>query len=90
MCHKMGNIMVKAASRTVHHAFAKFLDLAYEGQQVLITRRGRPWARLVPLASETTRHVVWPDVAKRARAASGGRQAGAVQALIRMREEQPW
>ena len=86
----MCNIMVKATSRSVHHAFSRFLDLAHEGQQVIITKRGRPWARLVPVPEESSREVAWPDVAKRARAVSGGRKTGAVKALLQMREEERW
>ena len=83
--------MVKATARTVHHAFAKYLDLAHEGQEIVITKRGKPWARLEPMPAEKMeRKVVWPDIVKRARKASGGRTFKAVEALLKMREEERW
>ena len=89
MCNNMCNIMVKATSRSVHHAFSKFLDMAHGGQQVMITKRGKPWARLTPIPAEKAeRKVVWPDIVKRAREASGGRTFKAVEALLKMREEE--
>ena len=91
MCNMMCNIMVKATSRSVHHAFSKFLDMAHEGQQIVITKRGKPWAKLEPIAAEKTeRKVVWPDVFKRAREASGGRTFKAVEEFLKMREEERW
>jgi antitoxin (DNA-binding transcriptional repressor) of toxin-antitoxin stability system len=82
--------MVKATSRSVHHAFSKYLDLAHEGQQIVITKRGKPWARLSPLAAEIPKHVVWPDFIKRTRAIFKGRKINAVAELLKMREEERW
>ncbi len=83
--------MVKATSRSVHHAFSKYLDMAHAGQQIVITKRGKPWATLEPIQSKTNaRKVVWPDILKRARGASGGRTFKAVEALLKMREEERW
>lgn len=91
MCNMMCNIMVKATSRSVHHAFSKYLDMAHEGQQIVITKRGKPWARLEPIAAEKAeRDVIWPDVLKRAREASGGRTFKAGEELLKMREEERW
>lgn len=87
----MCNIMVKATSRSVHHAFSKYLDLAHDGEQIVITKRGKPWARLEPMPRETReRKLIWPDIVKRAHEASGGRTFKAVEALLKMREEERW
>jgi antitoxin (DNA-binding transcriptional repressor) of toxin-antitoxin stability system len=93
MCDKMCNIMVKATSRSVHHAFAKYLNLAHEGEQIVITKRGKPWASLTPIPvakQKPQRKVVWPDIVKRAKLASGGKTYEAVKAYLEMREEARW
>jgi len=91
MCDKMCNIMVKATSRSVQHAFSKFLTMAHEGEQVAITKRGKHWATLIPAkASKKPRKVVWPDILKRATEASGGKTYKAVDAYLKMREEARW
>jgi prevent-host-death family protein len=91
MYDKMCNMMVKATSRSVQHAFSKFLDQAHEGQEIIITKRGKLWARLTPIPPEgKPRKVVWPDIEKRAGAASKGRTFKAVEALLKMREEERW
>jgi len=59
MCSILGNIMVKASSRTVHHAFAKYLDLAHSGQKVVITKRGKAWATLAPVKRTPKRELDW-------------------------------
>ncbi len=83
------NIMVKATSRSVHHAFSKFLDQAHEGQEIVITKRGKPWAKLTPIpAKKTERKVVWPDIVKRAQAISGGKKVEAVKSYLQLREEE--
>ena len=89
----MCNIMVKATSRSVHHAFSKYLDLAHEGQQIVITKRGKPWARLTPIPAEepkTPRKVDWAPVFERTRKLFKGRKVEAVKALLEMREEERW
>ena len=90
MYSNLGNIMVKATSRTVHHAFGKYLDLAHDGQQIVITKRGKPWATLSPVPTKKNRKVVWPDFAARAAATFGGRKVNAVQDLLQEREEARW
>jgi len=90
MCNIMCNIMIKATSRSVHHAFAKYLDMAHEGQQIVTTKRGKPWARLTPLAADIPKRVVWPDFAQRARAIFKGRKINAVAEFLKMREEERW
>jgi antitoxin (DNA-binding transcriptional repressor) of toxin-antitoxin stability system len=48
----MYNIMVKATSRAVNHAFARYLDQAHDGQQIVITKRVGVYA---PLSFRMTR-----------------------------------
>jgi prevent-host-death family protein len=93
MYDKMCNIMVQATSRTVHHAFSKYLNMAHEGEEIVITKRGKPWATLTPMAKKKAkkpRKVDWGPVFERAKIASGGRTYDAVNALLKMREEERW
>ncbi len=83
--------MVKATSRTVHHAFSKYLDMAHEGQQILITKHGKPWARLEPLPPPAKpRKVDWEPIFERTRKLFKGRKVEAVKALLKMRDEERW
>ncbi len=86
MCSNLGNIMVKASSRTVHHAFAKYLDMAHTGQKVVITKRGKPWATLTPLAQPKGRKLDWNKVFDRTRELFKGRKVNVVASMLRERE----
>ncbi len=85
--------MIKATSRSVHHAFSKFLDQAHEGQQIVITKRGKPWAKLVPIPQpepEKPRKLDWNKVFERTHENFKGRKVEAVKALLKMRDEARW
>jgi len=86
----MCNIMVKATSRSVHHAFSKYLDLAHQGQQIVITKRGKPWAKLEPIESKKPKKLDWNKVFQRTHENFKGRQVEAVNAYLKMREEARW
>jgi antitoxin (DNA-binding transcriptional repressor) of toxin-antitoxin stability system len=86
----MCNIMVKATSRSVHHAFSKYLDLAHEGQQIVITKRGKPWAKLEPIKNEKPGKLDWEKVFQRTRENFKGRKVEAVKTLLKMRDEERW
>ena len=86
----MGNIMVKATSRSVHHAFSKYLDQAHAGQQIVITKRGKPWACLMPIKSDTPKKLDWNKVFDRTNENFKGRKVEAVKALLKLREEERW
>ena len=86
MCSNLGNIMVKATSRTVHHEFGKYLDMAHSGRHVVITKRGKPWATLAPIVPAKKRKLDWNQVFERARAVTGGRMTNAVDAMLGERE----
>ena len=94
MWHKMCNIMVKATVRTLHHDLAKYLDLAHEGQQIVITKRGKPWATIKPPPSpekpKKNKKLDWNKVFERTRENFKGRKVDAVQAYLKMREEARW
>ena len=91
MYDKMCNIMVKATSRSVQHAFSKFLDQAHQGREIVITKRGKPWARLLPIPSqETERKVDWAPIFERTRKLFKGRKVEAVKAFLEMRDEERW
>jgi prevent-host-death family protein len=83
--------MLKVTARTVHHAFAKYLDMAHEGQEIVITKRGKAWAKLVPISSKAKpRKVDWAPVFERTRKLFKGRQVDAVKTLLEMRDEERW
>ena len=86
----MCNIMVKATSRSVHHAFSKYLDLAHEGQQIVITKRGKPWAKLEPIKNDKPGKLDWEKVFQRTRENFKGRKVEAVKTLLKMRDEERW
>jgi prevent-host-death family protein len=93
MYDKMCNIMVQATSRSVHHAFSKYLDMAHGGQQIVITKRGKPWARLEPIPApkaDKPRKLDWNKVFDRTRENFKGRKVEAVKAYLKMREEARW
>jgi antitoxin (DNA-binding transcriptional repressor) of toxin-antitoxin stability system len=48
MWHKMRDSMVKASVRAVEKKWGKYFKMAHEGQEIVITKRGIPWARLRP------------------------------------------
>ncbi len=90
----MCNIMVKVTSRSMHAAFSKYLDLAHAGQQIVITKRGKPWAALQPVVSskmeKRSRKVDWDKVFERTRKNFKGRTVEAVKTLLEMRDEERW
>jgi prevent-host-death family protein len=90
MYDKMYDTMVRTTTRELQHGLAKYLDMAHEGQPIVITKRGKPWARLSPLAAEIPKHIVWPDFTKRTRAIFKGRKINAVAQFLKMREEERW
>jgi len=91
MYDKMYNIMVKATSRSVQHAFSKYLNQAHQGREIVITKRGKPWARLMPITpEETERKVDWAPVFERTRKLFKGRKVEAVKTLLEMRDEERW
>lgn len=94
MLDMMCNIMVHATSRSVQHAFSKFLDRAHQGEQIIITKRGKPWATLTPLSrsksAKKPKKLDWNKVFERTKENFKGRQVEAVEALLKMREEARW
>ena len=63
---RMSDIMsnMKTASvREVQHGLAAILERVERGEEVTVTRRGKPVARIVPPRSP--RPVRWPDFAER-------------------------
>jgi antitoxin (DNA-binding transcriptional repressor) of toxin-antitoxin stability system len=78
--------MVKASSRTVHHAFAKYLDLAHSGQKVVITKRGKAWATLAPAGrGEKKKKLDWNKLFARLKADSKGHKSNVVAGMLRER-----
>lgn len=86
MCSILGNIMVKVNSRTVHHEFAKYLDMAHAGQKVVITKRGKPWATLTPVAPPKGKKLDWNKVFDRTSKLFKGRKTNVVASMLRERE----
>ncbi len=93
MYDKMCNIMVKATSRSVQHAFSKFLEKAHEGQEIIVTKRGKPYARILPLAVEKPpkpKKLDWNKVFERTDEIFKGRRVDAVKTLLELRDEERW
>jgi prevent-host-death family protein len=58
--------------REAQHGFAAMLDLVAKGQEVEITHRHKPVARVVPVRRHNGK-VVWPDVMARLKQDFGNR-----------------
>lgn len=56
--------MTTATVRDVQHNLAEILRLVEAGEEVIIRRRNRPVARIVPLAPAPARRVDWSDLAR--------------------------
>jgi len=57
--------MKSVSLRHMQHHLSDVMRQVDQGQEVVVTRRRRPIARLVPVASAAHR-VAWPDFAARA------------------------
>ncbi len=88
MCVIMLN-MKTATVRDVQHHFRKVLAWVEEGEEVLVTRRNRTVARLVPCIPARPSTVPLPDFAARARAIWGAHPDGGdlSAAILAEREE---
>jgi prevent-host-death family protein len=53
--------MKKASIRDVQHHLSELLERVARGEEITVTRRGQPVARLVPPAREEQRRPRWPD-----------------------------
>ncbi|WP_416210895.1 type II toxin-antitoxin system Phd/YefM family antitoxin [Frankia sp. Cr2] len=45
--------MTAVSMRDLSHAVGTWVDRAHEGETIMITRNGRPWARLMPELAQT-------------------------------------
>ncbi|WP_250282687.1 MULTISPECIES: type II toxin-antitoxin system Phd/YefM family antitoxin [unclassified Frankia] len=45
--------MTTVSMRDLSHAVGTWVDRAHAGESIIITRNGRPWARLVPELTQT-------------------------------------
>ena len=88
MCVNMLH-MKTATVREVQHHFRKVLAWVENGEEVLVTRRNKAVARLVPSAPASPAAVPLPDFAARARAIWGAQPKGASLsgAILDEREE---
>lgn len=68
--------MKSASIREVQHHFRKVLAWVENGEEVLVTRRNKTVARLIPSAPDVPPEVPLPDFAARARAIWGDRPKG--------------
>jgi len=93
MYDKMYDIMVKTTTRELQHDLASFLEQAHEGQEIVVTKRGKPWARIVPMAVEKpkkAKKLDWNKVFERTEEIFKGRKIDAVKTLLEMRDEERW
>ncbi len=56
--------MKRASVREVQHGLARILDQVSEGQEIVVTRRGKVVARIVP-SLPSRKPLAWPDSAAR-------------------------
>jgi prevent-host-death family protein len=89
--------MVKATYCSVKESFSKYLKMAHEGQEIVITKRGKPWARLMPMPPlekpqkpKKAKKLDWSKVFERTRENFKGRKVEAVKTLLEMRDEERW
>ena len=85
--------MVKTTTRELQHDLAKFLEQAHEGQEIVVTKRGKPWARIVPMQVEKPKKpkkLDWNKVFERTDEIFKGRKVDAVKTLLEMRDEERW
>jgi prevent-host-death family protein len=86
--------MIKVSARTAHHAFSKYLDLAHEGQEIVITKRGKPWATIGSAPAEARpnkpKKLDWNKVFERTHEIFKGRKVDAVKTLLELRDEERW
>ena len=68
--------MKTATIREVQHHLGKVLSWVEKGEEVQITRRSKPVARLIPSGSAGVTPMALPDFAGRARAIWGTRAKG--------------
>jgi prevent-host-death family protein len=83
--------MKTATVRDVQHHLRKVLAWVENGEEVLVTRRNKTVARLVPCSPENAASVPLPAFAARARAIWGAQPKGASlsTAILAEREERP-
>jgi prevent-host-death family protein len=81
--------MKTASVRDVQHHFRKVLAWVEKGEEVVVTRRNRTVARLVPSSPDTFPCIPLPDFAARARGIWGAQPKGASLsgAILAEREE---
>ena len=60
--------MKTVSIRQMQHNLSAVMREIDQGHEVIVTRRKRPVARLVPAAISTKSKLVWPDFESRARA----------------------
>lgn len=79
--------MIKASIRQLQHHLSDVMRYVEHGEEVLITRRNRVVAKIVPAESQVER-VDWPDFVGRARAmVKKPKGEPASQVVIEDREE---
>ena len=79
--------MKTASLRHLQHHLSEVIRWVDHGEEVLVTRRNRVIARLVPASPSEKTDIAWPDFAKRAnRIKVKGRQFS--ESLLEERKEQ--
>ena len=90
----MYDIMVKTTARSFHHDLAMYLDMAHQGQQIVVTKRGKPWVTIMSAPQinkpKKPKKLDWNKVFERTRENFKGRKVEAVKALLEMRDEERW
>ena len=82
--------MKTATIRQIRNDLNTVLEWVAKGQEVVVTRRRRPVARLLPPRADDQRPVVMPDFARRLSGRFGNKRMEAVKAIIEEREAGRW
>ena len=80
--------MKTATTREVQHHFSRVLDWVEDGEEVVITRRGKQVARVVPIDSGDPfdKNVDWAAALKEREAIYQSVEANGTDSVSRMRE----
>ena len=73
--------MRTASVRELRNHYSSLLDWVKAGEEVVITQRGKPVARLIPEKPETPEKVNWADAPEVTRDRSGERLLSAEESL---------
>jgi prevent-host-death family protein len=82
--------MKTATMRQVHNDFQSVLKWVAAGEEVTVSNRGRPVARICPPRAQTPAKFKMPDFAARAKAIFKNKRTHFSNSVLQEREESRW